>query len=510
MDYRDGLITFYVKKYNEIKKQAIVKEQFLNWMNQNQPNLTENERLALIYREFKNNLTSEEKDKVFDYFKKIDSNIKTEDDLTSFVQNTKLKVDTLSNSEQKLQQNGKLITIPANLEKGFNYPFMIYIPNSLDASQINNLLLHSCNTPEAMLDYSKVEEYTKMNQLQINSLQMEIANKGNVPLILPIIPRFVGYNPEYIENGMQRSDLETFISMQNKLDSKYRLTKEQIEYEYNKSQNIIEQQIKMSDYAISYLRKNGITMDDKIIVEGHSAGSKNAASIINQYPNRIASYVIGGTTGIAKVNDKSIPGVVYNGVLDRNNPAEFFYDNNGIVRSKYKEEYSDKYIQDVVVPRYKKSLEEWKKENSNKDVKEFNVVQHDIKKQHKLVGDKGLLVDGYGHNAINSPIVINKAIEVVKNTKINNNKKENIQKMEIEQNQKKVNTGQERKLEINKLKKQKLELTKKQLHNTIQKRKDNVKILKLNNSFNKGFIDIIFGSIIVIILGLILFMIMKE
>lgn len=421
---KEDLVNFYVKKYNEIRNTNITKEQFIDFMQQKQPNLSENERMAIIYRDFKENLSNDEKDKVFDYFKKIDVNIKSEDDLTAFIQNTKLKSDMLSNPEKLIEQNGKLVTIPANSEQGFNYPFMIYIPNNLDATQTNNLLLHSCNTPEGMLDFSKVEEYTRINQLQMNSLQIEMANKGNTPLIMPIIPRFKGYNPEYIENGKQLGSLEDFIKIQSQLDPKYQMTRQQIEDEYNKSQNIINQQMNMSDYAISYLRNMGISMDDKIMVEGHSAGSKNAASIINQYPDRIASYVIGGTTGRSIINDKSIPGIVYNGKLDKNNPAEFFYDNNGIPRAKYKEEFSDKSIQDIVVPEYKKSLKEWKKENPNKDVKEFNVVQHDIQKQHRLLGNKGILAEGYGHNAINSPEVRQKAVEIVKNTKIKNNTKQ--------------------------------------------------------------------------------------
>ena len=536
---KDELINYYVKKYNEIKNQNITKEQFFNWINQKQPNLTENERLAFIYREFKNNLTSDEKDKIFDYFKKIESSIKTEDDLTSFVQNAKLKSDLSINPEQEINKIGKLITIPANPEQGFNYPFMIYIPNNLDKNQVNNLLLHSCNTPEGMLDYSKVEEFTKIEQLKSDSLHLEMANKGSVPLIMPIIPRFRGYNPEYIENGMQRSNLETFIDMQSKLDPKYQMTREQIEYEFNKSQNIIEQQMKMSDYAISYLKNNGINMDNKIIVEGHSAGSKNAASLINQYPDRIASYVIGGTTGISKVNDNSIPGIIYNGVLDKNNPAEFYYDEKGISRAKSKEEYSDKYIQNVVEPRYKKSLEEWKNENTNKDVKEFNVVQYDIQKQHKLVGDKSLLVDRYGHNAIDSPIVKQKAVDVVKNTKIkSNDKQEKSTQQETKKESKPIPKQpsitpkrQEEKqikksepIKMNKFEKkaypplkQKQEI-KKQAKQQVNN-KSNVITLKNNNksgksgntssSGSKGFINIILGSLLVIILCLILFIILN-
>ena len=86
---------------------------------------------------------------------------------------------------------------------------------------------------------------------------------------------------------------------------------------------------------------------------------------------------------------------------------------------------------------------------------------------------------------------------IIKNTKKKNNKYEN----NIQQ--------KSRKEEIKNLKKQRFGLTQKQMHNTIQKKKEKVKTLKLNNNSKNGFVDIILGSIIVIILGLILFIVLK-
>ena len=443
----------------------------------NQMNLTELEKSAILYYELKNRFTEEEKNEIFNCFTKIDNNIKSEDDFNALCQNTKLKINLMNNPEEEIKKDGELITIPAKPELGFNYPFMIYIPNNLDKDDINNLLLHSCNTPTAMIDYSKSEEYTKINQLQNDSIYFVMSNKGNVPLIMPIIPRYIGYNPEYIEDGMQRSNLETFMDMQSELNPKYQMIKEQIEYEYNRSQNIINQQMKMCEYAIMKLKEMGINMDDKIIVEGHSTGSKNAASLINQYPERVASYVIGGTTGIAEVNDKSIRGIVYNGKFDSNNPAEFYYDENGVAHAKYKDEYSDEYIQKVVEPRYKESLKDWQKENPDKDIKEFDVVQFDIEKQSQRLGkNRSILVteDGFnGHNAINSNIVREESIKVVKKEK-----------------------------ELNKLKKQKEELENLKIN-------ENSDVKKLTNSYGKTNI-LLTSLVIIIILLAIVIIILKN
>ena len=136
----------------------------------------------------------------------------------------------------------------------------------------------------------------------------------------------------------------------------------------------------MCDYAISYLRKQGISMSDNIKIEGHSAGSKNAASLCNAFPERIVKnngFFLGATTGRATINDKSITGVIYNGTLDNNNPAEFYVDEKGLPHAKYEEEYSDKYMIDEQ-RKYNESLEEWKKENPDKDLKEFDIDKYNI------------------------------------------------------------------------------------------------------------------------------------
>ena len=108
--------------------------------------------------------------------------------------------------------------------------------------------------------------------------------------------------------------------------------------------------------------------------------------------------------------------------------------------------------------------------------------------------------------------------QIVKNGRIDASKTEYVQGLLLDKKQKNIDIKQieqvsvalkSRKQEINKLKKQKLELTKEQLHNTIQKKKEKSKVLSLNNNSTNGFIDIIFGSIITIIIGLIMFILIK-
>lgn len=416
-DKKYELLDFYVKKYNDFNKNINL-EDLDSFLKQKYPNFTDSQRLVTVYSELKDKLTNDEKDKIFESFCKIDSNIKTENDFLALLQDTKLITMNLNNEVNELNKNGKLVKINANVEYGFNYPFILYIPNEIDKDQINNLLLHSCNTPYGMIDYKSVEEFTISCQLDPSSLQFTMANNGKIPLIMPIIPRFIGYNPEYIEDGVQKSNIETFIKMQSKLEPKYQMTNEQIVSEFNRSQDILLQQMNMCDYAISYLRKQGIKMSDNIKVEGHSAGSKNAASLGNAFPERIVKnngFFLGATTGRATINDNMVTGVIYNGTLDNNNPAEFYVDEKGLPHAKYEEEYSDKYMLDEQ-RKYNESLEEWKKENPNKDLKEFDIVKYNIRKQQEReskLGRTSLLVEG-GHNVCRNEIIKEAAVKFAK------------------------------------------------------------------------------------------------
>lgn len=416
-DKKYELLDFYVKKYNDFNKNINL-EDLDSFLKQKYPNFTDSQRLVTVYSELKDKLTNDEKDKIFESFCKIDSNIKTENDFLALLQDTKLITMNVNENIKELSKNGQLIKINADIESGFNYPFILYIPNGIDKSQINNLLLHSCNTPYGMIDYKSVEEFTISCQLDPSSLQFSMANSGKIPLIMPIIPRFIGYNPEYIEDGVQKSNIETFIKMQSKLEPKYQMTNEQIVSEFNRSQDILLQQMNMCDYAISYLRKQGIKMSDNIKVEGHSAGSKNAASLGNAFPERIVKnngFFLGATTGRATINDNMVTGVIYNGTLDNNNPAEFYVDEKGLPHAKYEEEYSDKYMLDEQ-RKYNESLEEWKKENPNKDLKEFDIVKYNIRKQQEReskLGRTSLLVEG-GHNVCRNEIIKEAAVKFAK------------------------------------------------------------------------------------------------
>lgn len=120
---KNELTNFLLESTPKSKQQNIKK-----WLME-ENNLTYLEKILLISKEVKLNTIDNEK--ITDYLKKIDDNIKDELDVLSIYQNTKLKQerDTVNKKIQILKHSGaELELINANPDLGFNYSFMLFIP----------------------------------------------------------------------------------------------------------------------------------------------------------------------------------------------------------------------------------------------------------------------------------------------------------------------------------------------------------------------------------------------
>lgn len=490
---KNELNNLLLKSIPKSKQQNIKK-----WLME-ENNLTYLEKILLISKEVKLNTIDNEK--ITDYLKKIDDNIKDELDVLSIYQNAKLKQerDTVNKKIQILKHSGaELELINANPKLGFNYPFLLFIPPNFNKNHINSLIFHCCNTPYASINYQNAEEFTMINQLSgKQNLPLDISVQCIQSLIIPIIPRFRGYNPEYIDDGIQRGTIDNFKKEQKKLNDKYQMNDQEINYEFNRSDNILEQQVNMCNCAISYLKEHGINMSDKIIIEGHSAGSKTATSLINKYPEKISGYIIGGTTGFAEVKDKNIPGVLYNGELDKNNPRKIHVSENGMIESENKTSYPDIYVS-WLKEKYDKSYNEWHKLNQDKSDKDFDIVMYDIRKQHEKENNNknvnNIFVRGFGHNAIESKEVFDASINFVNKTIKEQNKNDKIDfvnKNDTHKTQKTINMSNTE-YQIY------LQLKEKQRIRHKQSQKEQEKSMTYNNSY--GFVNLLFLSMIIAII----------
>lgn len=504
-EIKEEFTSFLLKNISEKKQQSIQK-----WLIEKN-DLSYIEKILLLYGEM--NLNNDDNKKVINYFKKFDNNIENEIDILNAYQNAKLKQEKniVNKKIQNLKDEGaKLEIINANPDLGFNYSFMLFIPPHINKEQENNLIFHCCNTPYALINYNNSEEFTMINQLSgSKNLPLDISTHCMQPLVIPIIPRFRGYNPEYVDDGIQRGTIDNFIEEQKKLNDKYQMNKQEINYEFNRSNNVLEQQIDMCNYAISYLREKGLNINDKVIVEGHSAGSKMATSLINKYPEKVSGYIIGGTTGFAEVKDKKIPGVLYNGELDKNNPRKISVSKNGILESENKTSYPDIYT-NWLKEKYDKSYSEWNKLNPNKSNNEFDVVMYDIRKQNEKEDNNknvnNILVNGYGHNAIESKEVFNASIIFVNNIIKNQNNKKH--KDKTDSNNQNITDISQKKIKMSEIEYQiYLQLKEKQRLKCNQRQNQQEKNLTYSKSY--GFINLLFLSTIIISIVIVVYLFMK-
>lgn len=191
------------------------------------------------------------------------------------------------------------------------------------------------------------------------------------------------------------------------------------------------------------------------------------------------------------------------------------FDKQSIEYKTYRENINSKFFKFLI-----------KDENMFNNDKYYNRYKHPISYIMSLELSKNMNIESNDFSKFNRLVDSIKNLknideidtQIVKNGRIDAAKTEYVQGLLLDKKQKIIDIKQieqvsvalkSRKQEINKLKKQKLELTKEQLHNTIQKKKEKSKVLSLNNNSTNGFIDIIFGSIITIIIGLIMFILIK-
>ena len=97
-NYRDELLKFYVKKYNDYNVN-ITLEDLNSFLNQKFPNLDDNQKLAKVYDELRSKLTNEEKD---EHLKMSNSEQKVYVELKD---KRRLKKDNLENESKKALSN---------------------------------------------------------------------------------------------------------------------------------------------------------------------------------------------------------------------------------------------------------------------------------------------------------------------------------------------------------------------------------------------------------------------
>lgn len=189
-------------------------------------------------------------------------------------------------------KNTNNIFIDANPASGFNFPFMLVIPNN---TRINPDLIVACTLPHDYLinsnSYLEALSKTCEDFSSLDPMHKHLSLESQNPLFIPFIPKVISLKPGFLGKKLFYNDFTNY----NEIIKYYKnsITLEDI-YKYT---DLSEQFCNMILYAINYLKSININVDNRVIISGYSEGAKFATHFSLLHPELIKFVVAGGTSG---------------------------------------------------------------------------------------------------------------------------------------------------------------------------------------------------------------------
>ena len=232
------------------------------------------------------------------------------------------------------QPNMDLYMVNANPLQGFNFPYLLYVP------QKTNIVSTICidnKTPVSSKDeFDKTIIRTFEEDLEMSRIPRTILSEMNEPVFIPVLPRFHGFYTTALGSMIRNNDqsylLENISNHEISLDEK----------DLSKLENIPEQYHQMILHAQNFIRNQlGLKVNSKVIQTGYSAASKLASNYTELYPETVEALIVGGTTGLDirptkkynyplgvkdipnydELSSKQVSRFIYIGREDENDPA---------------------------------------------------------------------------------------------------------------------------------------------------------------------------------------------
>jgi len=212
------------------------------------------------------------------------------------------EVEKLLADNPDLQETGeeKVVYVEANPEKGFNYPYVIFLPNDRYKEENENnkkyLLLEGHNFP-AMSNDMNVHIYNALTSGKRSHMGSDVQNKLYIPRVMPIFPKFgfenIANSPEFSHNHALDSTvmfIEDNIDDIRSLDADGTLTQEDFEKMYN-----IEEQLHAIVLdAQTQLETAGHQLEEQIFIAGFSGAGNFSSRYTSIYPEQVKAMYSGG------------------------------------------------------------------------------------------------------------------------------------------------------------------------------------------------------------------------
>ena len=303
---------------------------------------------------------------------------------------------------------GTTYLIPPNPEKGYVCGYSIFVPK--DCQKDTTLIMHSCNTGNNVpIHLEEANEIAKKSTYERPNPGMWFGSDLKMPVMIPLIPRVKGYYTQALGSKVLHNDVSTLIEDQDRRREEDKLSEEEIRKIQEQCRDLPTQVANMIKSAQLFLEGIGINVDDKVIAEGYSAGSKFANCFTALHPELVKACISGGNSGlgilplseyngqelrfplgVADIPDFdyeafcSIPHLYYIGTEDFNDPAmlkcEFMVDEKGkyvLDKNGYLIPITDE--KGVVIPILDSS-------GRIQPRYQENYTQHEIEQIHELLG----------------------------------------------------------------------------------------------------------------------------
>lgn len=187
-----------------------------------------------------------------------------------------------------LRSGGLLYRVPANSGRGYNFEYLLFVPNGMRSRTC--LILEGMNygTCDTLNPAEKIEYMYEGFKSFRNPIHF--CNQDSLfPILYPLIPRYFDENlKEEIYLNMLSSN--SFIAT----DERYKRVDLQI--------------INMIQDACARLKKDGVQVDERIIIHGFSAAAKFANRFALLHPEIVRLVIAGGLAGVLILPLKELDG----------------------------------------------------------------------------------------------------------------------------------------------------------------------------------------------------------
>jgi len=172
----------------------------------------------------------------------------------------------------------ELVEMPADSQKGFEFPYLLFVPKQVEGGPPQYLLIETNNTgiPD---DNLEVHRAAAVRAAKDSGVGNAVANHLGIPLLVPVFPR-----PKSIENVYTHMlDRDTILIREGPL------------------RRIDLQLVAMAHDAKHRLADLGRPVSDKVLITGFSASGKFANHFTFLHPELVAAAAYGGLNGFIMV-----------------------------------------------------------------------------------------------------------------------------------------------------------------------------------------------------------------